>query len=302
MSVAGPGWTAFSMLGRGTRGDKGTKIARVSSLRQLFLAAIKLICERQQVSACGSSDRQLTCMANSLTDGEGNGQQRHQKHSPNQHSKEQHSLSYSVSPLLCDQSSAAALDIIILLLVLGACGFLFTPYFKYVAHEAAEVLPVTFLIIGEVIYQAPVAYAAGAIIMFLSLIGAWEIYQYKSRRCDNPYCRGLRKAVELDIQLQTEQCVKSGPLVAEELPWNEGLEIGQDQKAVKTAIGSTYQQQDFKVRIRLHYCWQPRDLQVLGDEETAMLVAVLNFEDVFREPGRLPLVCGFSSKTKDAGG
>ncbi|KAL2609673.1 hypothetical protein R1flu_028246 [Riccia fluitans] len=170
-------------------------------------------------------------MANSLSLADGNLQHRHHKHSPNHRSKEH-------SPPLCDQSSAAAVDIIILVLVLGACGFLFTPYFKYVAYEAAEVLPVTFLILGEVVYQAPVAYAAGAIIMFISLIGAWEFYQYKSRRCDNPHCRGLRKAMELDIQLQTEQCIKSGPSVAVsgELPWKEGIEIGQDQKELEAEL------------------------------------------------------------------
>ncbi|KAG6550291.1 hypothetical protein Mapa_008252 [Marchantia paleacea] len=184
------------------------------------------------VSVCRALERN---MANSLTLTDGSPQHRHHKHSPNHRSKE-HILSHSVSPPLCDQSSAAAVDIIILLLVLGACGFLFTPYFKYVAHEAAEVLPATFLIIGEVVYQAPIAYASGAIIMFISLIGAWEIYQYKSRRCDNPHCRGLRKAMELDIQLQTEQCVKSGPPVAEELPWNEGVEIGQDQKELEAEL------------------------------------------------------------------
>ncbi|KAL3699122.1 hypothetical protein R1sor_017144 [Riccia sorocarpa] len=169
-------------------------------------------------------------MANSLSLTDGNLHHKHQKHSPNHRSKEH-------SPPLCDQSSAAAVDIIILLLVLGACGFLFTPYFKYVAQEAAEVLPVTFLILGEVVYQAPVAYAAGAIIMFVSLIGAWEFYQYKSRRCDNPHCRGLRKAMELDIQLQTEQCIKSGPSVSVgELPWKEGIEIGQDQKELEAEL------------------------------------------------------------------
>jgi hypothetical protein len=29
------------------------------------------------------------------------------------------------------------------------------------------------------------------------------------QRCGKPNCKGLRKAVEFDIQLETEECVKS---------------------------------------------------------------------------------------------
>jgi hypothetical protein len=38
--------------------------------------------------------------------------------------------------------------------------------------------------------------------MFVLVIAAWEIYQYKSRKHGNPHCRGLRKAVEFNIQLE----------------------------------------------------------------------------------------------------
>lgn len=55
----------------------------------------------------------------------------------------------STAAPLCDQSTAAAFDVIMLLLVLGSMGFLFTPYFKYVCHEFSELLPATFLMIGE---------------------------------------------------------------------------------------------------------------------------------------------------------
>ncbi|CAM6084293.1 unnamed protein product [Calypogeia fissa] len=185
-------------------------------------------------SVCKALEQQRN-MANSLALTDQAPQQQRHKHPLHNRSKE-HAVNSHSSPPLCDQSTAAAVDIIILLLVLGACGFLFTPYFKYVAHEAAEILPVTFLIIGEVVYQAPIAYASGAIFMFVSVIGAWEIYQYKSRRCDSPHCRGLRKAMELDIQLQTEQCLKSGPPVAEELPWRDGGDIGQDQKELEAEL------------------------------------------------------------------
>lgn len=142
----------------------------------------------------------------------------------------------STAAPLCDQSTAAAFDVIMLLLVLGSMGFLFTPYFKYVCHEFSELLPATFLMIGEVVYQAPVAYAAGALLMFISVIGAWEIYQYKCRKCDNPDCRGLRKAMELDIQLETEQCVKSAPVITDGLSWKGGVDLGHEQKELEAEL------------------------------------------------------------------
>lgn len=140
------------------------------------------------------------------------------------------------SPLCEQRSLDSAVDIIILLLVLGACGFLFTPYFTYVCGEVAEVLPATYLMIWEVVYQAPVAYAGAAVTMFVAVISVYEIYQYKARRCENPKCRGLRKAMELDIQLETEQCVKASALMAEKMPRNGGLDLGQDQKELEAEL------------------------------------------------------------------
>lgn len=150
--------------------------------------------------------------------------------------KKQAGSTLSCPSPLCEQSSAAAIDVVILLLVLGACGFLFTPYFKYLCSEAAEILPITFLLIGEVVYQAPIAYIFGTLLMFGIVIGAWELYQYKSRKCDNPHCRGLKKAMEFDIQLESEQCVKSSLPVAQEFPWKGGVELGEDHKELEAEL------------------------------------------------------------------
>lgn len=72
--------------------------------------------------------------------------------------------------------------------------------------------------------------------MFISVIGAWEIYQYKCRKCDNPDCRGLRKAMELDIQLETEQCVKSAPVITDGLSWKGGVDLGHEQKELEAEL------------------------------------------------------------------
>eukprot|EP00249_Psilotum_nudum_P020667 c27799_g1_i1 orf=973-1677(-) len=150
--------------------------------------------------------------------------------------KKQSSPSHLPFSPLCEQSSAAAVDVVILFLVLGACGFLFTPYFKYICWEAAEILPATFVLIAEVVYQAPIAYISGTLLMFVAVIGSWELYQYKSRRCNNPQCKGLRKATEFDIQLESEECIKASPAITEDLPWKGGVELGDDHKELEAEL------------------------------------------------------------------
>ncbi|KAJ7559072.1 hypothetical protein O6H91_04G068700 [Diphasiastrum complanatum] len=162
-------------------------------------------------------------------------QHRNSQFPHNHHHKTKKAATVASCPSLCQQSSAAAIDILVLFLVLGACGILFTPYFKYACSGASELLPATFLFIGEIVYEAPVAYASGVLLTFVSVIGAWEIYQHKSRKCRNPQCKGLRKAVEFDIQLETEECVKlQDP--REPLPWNRGVELTQDQKELEAEL------------------------------------------------------------------
>lgn len=138
----------------------------------------------------------------------------------------------------CDHLSfSVAIDVVILVLVLGACGFLFTPYVKFVAAEAAEVVPAALFLIGEVVIQAPVAYAGATVFMFVAVLASYEIWLYLNRKCDNPNCRGLRNAVALDIQLETEECVKlSG---AKELaPWNGegGIGLKHEQKELEAEL------------------------------------------------------------------
>ncbi|KAJ7566022.1 hypothetical protein O6H91_02G085300 [Diphasiastrum complanatum] len=174
-------------------------------------------------------------MTNSLTPSDQSAinspQCKHSQSPHNYHHKTKKSSSPSC-PSLCEQSTAAVIDILVFFLVLGSCGVLLTPYVKYACKGASELLPATFLYIGEIVYEAPVAYVSGVLLTFVSVIGAWEIYQHNSRKCRNPHCKGLRKAVEFDIQLETEECIKlQNP--SELLPWNRGVELTQDQKELE---------------------------------------------------------------------
>lgn len=51
-----------------------------------------------------------------------------------------------------------------------------------------------------------------ALIGIIILIVIWEIIDLRSRKCGKPNCQGLRKAVEFDIQLESEECIKCLPL------------------------------------------------------------------------------------------
>ena len=108
----------------------------------------------------------------------------------------------SLTSLCCENSAAAFVDVLILLLVLAASTLLFTPYLKYLFAEAAEILPLALVFIGEIVYQAPIAYITATVLTFVSVIGGMEFYEYKCRKCSNPECRGLRKCAEFDIQLE----------------------------------------------------------------------------------------------------
>ncbi|XP_038988277.1 uncharacterized protein At5g19025-like [Phoenix dactylifera] len=147
--------------------------------------------------------------------------------------------SKSLNPLshpFCEHSPFAAIDIVMLFLVLGALAVLTVPYFKFIFHEAAELLPVAVELMGDVLYQAPVAYAAGFVLMFITGIAAWEYISHQARKCGKPYCKGLRKAVAFDIQLESEECVKCLPPVPKDAFGTRPLELGEDHKELEAEL------------------------------------------------------------------
>ncbi|RZR95273.1 hypothetical protein BHM03_00024081, partial [Ensete ventricosum] len=147
--------------------------------------------------------------------------------------------SKSLNPLshpFCEHSPFAAIDIVMLFLVLGALAVLTVPYFQFIFREAYELLPAAIDVIGDVLYQAPVAYAAGLIFVFVTAIAAWEFFNYQARKCGNPYCKGLRKAVEFDIQLESEECVKCLPPLPKDAFGTRPLDLGQDHKELEAEL------------------------------------------------------------------
>ncbi|XP_016459676.2 uncharacterized protein LOC107783216 [Nicotiana tabacum] len=130
----------------------------------------------------------------------------------NSHINKKHSYNNQKNSFCCDHSPfAVSLDALILLLVLGSLGFLLIPYFKLIF---TQISPIIVEVLIEVINNSPVAYFVGlfvALIGVIILIVIWEIVDLRSRKCGNPNCQGLRRAVEFDIQLESEDCIKCLP-------------------------------------------------------------------------------------------
>ncbi|KAI3823156.1 hypothetical protein L1987_04588 [Smallanthus sonchifolius] len=142
---------------------------------------------------------------------------------------------------LCKRSPfvVLVLDILMLILVLGCIGFLIIPYINTIYHYSIAILPLVTEVIADLISDAPIAYVIGLIAVFsgvIASIAAWEILELKPRKCGKPDCKGLRNAVEFDIQLESEECIKyllskraSGYGVRQ-------LELGKDHKELEVEL------------------------------------------------------------------
>ncbi|CAI9109717.1 OLC1v1009590C1 [Oldenlandia corymbosa var. corymbosa] len=109
----------------------------------------------------------------------------------------------------CEQSRFAVIDVIILIAVIGACGFLLYPCVRSLAHNSAEFVEEAAYILQDEIFRAPMVYGCFGLSLVFALLALLAITIYTSRTCGKPGCRGLSKAAEFDIQLETEECVKS---------------------------------------------------------------------------------------------
>ncbi|KAL3526531.1 hypothetical protein ACH5RR_011187 [Cinchona calisaya] len=114
----------------------------------------------------------------------------------------------------CDQSRSAVIDVIILIAVIGAFGVLLYPCLKSLVHNTAEFVEEAAYVFKEEILRAPMVYGCFGLSILFAVLALLAVTVYTSRTCGKPGCRGLRKAAEFDIQLETEECVKSSSGVA----------------------------------------------------------------------------------------
>lgn len=116
----------------------------------------------------------------------------------------------------CCESRMAVLDMVMLISAIGAIGFLLYPYVSFTCIKVAEICALVCSILRDEIYENPVIYGSLGLSMVCVGMAAWGIVMCTTRKCGNPSCRGLWKAAEFDIQLETEECVKNSNSMAKE--------------------------------------------------------------------------------------
>ncbi|CAN1310519.1 Uncharacterized protein At5g19025 [Linum perenne] len=143
------------------------------------------------------------------------------------------SSSSSSSVLLCKHSPSATLDLLILILVLFSVTFLLTSYFSYIFNSVSLLLSLSSIHLSFRFPPAP--YVCGFIAFFLISVLSLEFCcGPRSRKCHKPGCKGLKKAMEFDLQLQTEDCVKSKDM--DKLPWKGGSERNPDYECLRAEL------------------------------------------------------------------
>ncbi|KAF8092317.1 hypothetical protein N665_0417s0014 [Sinapis alba] len=111
---------------------------------------------------------------------------------------------------VCEGSHSAAIDVFILIAVITSSGFLFFPYLKLIALTSVDIFSDISVLVKAEILQNPVVYGSLALSVFCAAVSAWLVVLLCTmHRCGKPNCKGLRKAVEFDIQIETEDCIKS---------------------------------------------------------------------------------------------
>ncbi|XP_020576120.1 uncharacterized protein At5g19025-like [Phalaenopsis equestris] len=140
------------------------------------------------------------------------------------------------SPSFCEHSSFAPTDVLMLLLVLGSVGVLTLPYFELIYNEASELVPVAVDLMSEVVCPSFVAYFTGFALILITGVVLWGVFSHQLRKCGNPRCRGLRKAVEFNIQLESEECVRFMPAFPKGAFGSRQLELGQDHRELEAEL------------------------------------------------------------------
>lgn len=154
------------------------------------------------ISLCNSSvDQKPPSMAASPAD----------SGSKSRNRKAHSSSSNSLQVPLCDRSRSAAVDVVIFVAVIAAVAFLFYPYIQLVIAKSIEIGGVILCLVKEEIEVAPWIYFSLGVSVTCAVLATWGVVACTTRKCGNPNCKGLRKAEEFDIQLETEDRVKNLP-------------------------------------------------------------------------------------------
>ncbi|XP_043724430.1 uncharacterized protein At5g19025-like [Telopea speciosissima] len=169
-----------------------------------------MVWSRSLISFCKSSGRPINMATNPLTFPDPSTINSRQNHQLQRNRKQPNSLNpLKVPP--CNQSRAAAVDVLIFIAVIGASGFLVFPYVKLFCYGFYGVVEAILSVVKDEVCRAPMVYASMGLSFFFAALGIWGISKCTrtGRKCGNPNCRGLRNSVEFDIQIETEENLKN---------------------------------------------------------------------------------------------
>ncbi|KAE9591430.1 hypothetical protein Lal_00038924 [Lupinus albus] len=141
--------------------------------------------------------------------------------------------SSSHSHLCNHHSPSATLDLLILLLVLFSATFLLSSYFSYI-FSSLSLLSQSYSSFPSSSYLIPF------LLFFLFSFIAVTCCSSRSRKCERRGCMGLKKSMEFDLQLQTEESIRIGSSSGfgeiDKLPWKGGSEGNPDYECLRAEL------------------------------------------------------------------
>ncbi|KAF5738608.1 hypothetical protein HS088_TW13G01509 [Tripterygium wilfordii] len=143
---------------------------------------------------------------------------------------------HSHSPL-CRHSPSATLDLLILIVVLFSGTFLLSSYFSYLFHSLSLLLSLSSPHLPTLSFSLSLPYLLAFFAFFILLLLLLLDFCCgpRSRRCNRPGCKGLKKALEFDLQLQTEDSIRSAKDI-DALPWKGGSESNPDYECLRAEL------------------------------------------------------------------
>uniref|UniRef100_A0A7N0SW95 Ribosomal protein L34e superfamily protein n=1 Tax=Kalanchoe fedtschenkoi TaxID=63787 RepID=A0A7N0SW95_KALFE len=110
----------------------------------------------------------------------------------------------------CDECEFALVDLVMLVAVLGAFGCLLFPCARAVTLGCVGMAAVGYSLFKQEVSDAPALYGCVALGTVCATLGSLLIILVcAGTRCGNPECKALRKPPAFDIQVQTEEMLKS---------------------------------------------------------------------------------------------
>uniref|UniRef100_A0A1D1XHZ6 Uncharacterized protein At5g19025 n=1 Tax=Anthurium amnicola TaxID=1678845 RepID=A0A1D1XHZ6_9ARAE len=111
----------------------------------------------------------------------------------------------------CHWSHGAAADVVVLVAVVFAFGFLLVPYLEMFYHGLAGVGSTVLTELRDEAGGAPLVWFFFVLGFFLVTVTVFVTFfcGTSGRKCSNPNCRGLRNAAEFDIMIETEERMKN---------------------------------------------------------------------------------------------